>query len=161
MTTIVASEEWPATLSAIGTAAAVQGVTVSADLPGIVERIVVRVRHSAVTKGDVLALLDTRQERAQLAAREAQRELARVNLERMQGLLGERRRLAGGVRSRRPRDFQQSEARVGEIRADDRAQDDPRAVLRRARHPRRSISVSTSPAAATARRAAVARARST
>ena len=40
VTTIVAQrEEWPATLSAIGTVAAVQGVTVSADLPGIVDRI--------------------------------------------------------------------------------------------------------------------------
>ena len=40
VTTIVAEqEEWPATLSAIGTVAAVQGVTVSADLPGTVERI--------------------------------------------------------------------------------------------------------------------------
>src|ERR671914_727005 len=40
VTTIVAQREnWPATLSAIGTIAAVQGVTVSADLPGIVARI--------------------------------------------------------------------------------------------------------------------------
>ena len=40
VTTIVAQqEEWPATLSAIGTMAAVQGVTVSADLPGTVDRI--------------------------------------------------------------------------------------------------------------------------
>ena len=40
VTTIVARrEEWPATISAIGTIAAVQGVTVSADLPGIVDRI--------------------------------------------------------------------------------------------------------------------------
>ena len=40
VTTIVAQQEkWPATLSAIGTMAAVQGVTVSADLPGIVDRI--------------------------------------------------------------------------------------------------------------------------
>ena len=40
VTTIVAAEEeWPATLTAIGTVAAVQGVTVSADLPGTVERI--------------------------------------------------------------------------------------------------------------------------
>jgi len=36
VTTIVAHEEsWPASLNAIGTVAAVQGVTVSADLPGI------------------------------------------------------------------------------------------------------------------------------
>src|SRR5687768_9699466 len=32
-------EEWPATLSAIGTVAAARGVTVSADLPGVVEHI--------------------------------------------------------------------------------------------------------------------------
>src|SRR5258708_14269610 len=40
VTTIVAQEEvWPATLTAIGTMAAVQGVTVSADLPGTVDRV--------------------------------------------------------------------------------------------------------------------------
>ena len=40
VTTIVAKQEkWPATLNVIGTAAAVQGVTVSADLPGTVARI--------------------------------------------------------------------------------------------------------------------------
>ena len=38
VTTIVArSEEWPETLSAIGTVAAVQGVVVGADLPGVVD----------------------------------------------------------------------------------------------------------------------------
>ena len=40
VTTMVASEEaWPSTLGAIGSVVAVQGVTVSADLPGIVEKI--------------------------------------------------------------------------------------------------------------------------
>src|SRR5687767_3260390 len=40
VTTVVAAEEtWPATLDAIGTMAAVQGVTVSADLAGTVDRI--------------------------------------------------------------------------------------------------------------------------
>ena len=40
VTTIVAKREtWPATLNVIGTMAAVQGVTVSADLPGTVEHI--------------------------------------------------------------------------------------------------------------------------
>ena len=40
VTTIVAQQEqWPSTHSAIGTVAAVQGVTVSADLPGTVDRI--------------------------------------------------------------------------------------------------------------------------
>src|ERR1043166_8960969 len=90
VTTIVAQqEEWPSTLNAIGTVAAVQGVTVSADLPGTVERIGFDSGRT-VREGEVLALLDTRQEQAQLAAAEAQRELTRLNFDRMQGLLNER-----------------------------------------------------------------------
>src|SRR5262245_49346021 len=69
-TVSAAQEEWPAAFSAIGTAAPVQGVTVSADLPGTVERIAFQSGMS-VQAGDVLATLDTRQERAQLAAAEA------------------------------------------------------------------------------------------
>src|SRR5947199_6928578 len=62
VTTIVVREEkWAATLNAIGTAAAVRGVAVSADLPGTVERIAFDSGHP-VREGEVLALLDTRQE---------------------------------------------------------------------------------------------------
>src|SRR5207302_8538281 len=90
VTTIVAQQEdWAATLSAIGTIAAVQGVTVSADLPGTVDRIGFE-SGRVVREGEVLALLDTRQEQAQLAAADAQRELARLSFDRMQGLLDER-----------------------------------------------------------------------
>ena len=75
VTTIVAlQEEWPATLSAIGTLAPVQGVTVSADLPGIVERVQFE-SGQAVRAGQVLAVLDTRQEQAQLAVRVRERRL--------------------------------------------------------------------------------------
>src|SRR5512144_3355045 len=57
VTTVVARQErWPATLSAIGTVAAVRGVTVSADLPGIVQRIAFE-SGQAVRVGDVLAVL--------------------------------------------------------------------------------------------------------
>jgi membrane fusion protein (multidrug efflux system) len=87
VTTVRASQEnWPATLNEIGTVAAVQGVTVSADLPGIVDRITFDSGQS-VREGEVLVELDTRQERAQLAAAEAQRDLARVNFARLQGLV--------------------------------------------------------------------------
>ena len=116
VTTIVTRQErWPATLTAIGTMAAVQGVTVSADLPGVVERIEFD-SGKPVRQGEVLALLDTRQEQAQLAAIEAQRDLARLNFDRMQGLLNER------IVSRAEFDsataeHRQMEARVGEIRA--------------------------------------------
>src|SRR5213594_1067558 len=116
VTTIVArQEDWPATLSAIGTVAAVQGVTVSADLPGTVERIAFDSGKS-VRQGDVLALLDTRQEQAQLAAADAQRDLARVNFDRMQGLLNERV-ISQAEFDRAIAEQRQAEARVGEIRA--------------------------------------------
>src|SRR6266403_4926130 len=116
VTTIVAQREnWPSTLNIIGTAEAIQGVTVSADLPGSVAKINFD-SGKAVHAGDVLVELDTRQERAQLAALEAQRDLARVNFDRMQKLVN------GGVISRMEYDqatAQQraTEANVAEIRA--------------------------------------------
>jgi membrane fusion protein, multidrug efflux system len=116
VTTIVTKqEEWASTLSAIGTVAAVQGVTVSADLPGTVERIAFDSGRWA-REGEVLALLDTRQEQAQLAAAEAQRELARLNFDRMQGLLNERV-ISRAEFDRATAEQRQTEARVGEIRA--------------------------------------------
>ncbi|HEY5617303.1 MAG TPA: efflux RND transporter periplasmic adaptor subunit [Vicinamibacterales bacterium] len=116
VTTIVAQQEaWPATLSAIGTMAAVQGVTVSADLPGTVARILFD-SGQAVNAGDTLALLDTRQEEAQLAAIDAQRELARLTFERMQGLLDERV-ISRAEFDRATAEYRQADAQVGEIRA--------------------------------------------
>ena len=116
VTTIVAQqEEWPATLNVIGTMAAVQGVAVSADLPGSVERILFE-SGQAVSAGQVLALLDTRQEQAQLAALEAQRELARVTFDRMEGLLAERV-ISQAEFDRATAELRQTDARVGEIRA--------------------------------------------
>jgi membrane fusion protein (multidrug efflux system) len=116
VTTIVAQqEEWRDAFNAIGSAAAVQGVIVSADLAGTVDRVAFD-SGKAVRQGEVLVELDTRQERAQLAAAEAQRDLARVNFDRMQGLLKD------NVISRAEFDAataenKQTEARVGEIRA--------------------------------------------
>jgi len=116
VTTIVAGrEQWPATLSAIGTVTAVQGVTVSADLPGIVDRITFD-SGRRVEAGDVLVELDARQERAQLAAVEAQRDLARLNLERMRGLV-QQGIVAQAEYDRAAAEQKQAEARVGEIRA--------------------------------------------
>ena len=115
MTTIVAAqEEWPAALSAIGTMAAVQGVTVSADLPGI-ERIAFE-SGRAVREGEVRAELDTRQERAQVAAIEAQRELARLNYERMKGLLSDRV-VSQAEFDRAMAEEKQTTAQVGETQA--------------------------------------------
>jgi membrane fusion protein, multidrug efflux system len=116
VTTVVATqEEWPAALTAIGTVAAVQGVTVSADLPGTVDRILFE-SGQAVRQGQVLAVQDTRQEQAQLSALEAQRALAQVTFNRMQGLLNERV-ISQAELDRATADFRQTDARVDEIRA--------------------------------------------
>ncbi len=116
VTTVVAtSESWPSTMNVIGTAAAIQGVTVSADLPGTVDKINFE-SGKQVQKGDVLIELDTRQERAQLAAMEAQRDLAKINFGRTQELVTQ------GVIAKNEFDnvtAQQkaTEAQVGEIQA--------------------------------------------
>jgi membrane fusion protein (multidrug efflux system) len=116
VTTVVARQErWPATLAAIGTVRAVRGVTLSADLPGVVDEIAFD-SGRPVREGEVLVRLDTRQERAQLAAAEAQRELARVNLERVQGLVAQGI-VAQAELDRASAEHKQAEARVGEIRA--------------------------------------------
>jgi membrane fusion protein, multidrug efflux system len=116
VTTIVAQrEEWPATISSIGTVAAVQGVTVSADLPGIVDRIGFD-SGKPVKEGDVLVQLDTRQEQAQLAAAEAQLELSRLTFQRMQGLV-EQDAVSRAEYDTAAAAFKQAEARIREIHA--------------------------------------------
>src|SRR5512143_1252346 len=116
VTTIRArAEEWPSTLDAIGTVAAVHGVTVSADLPGVGEAIAFDSGRT-VPAGAVLVRLDSRQEQAQLAAAEAQRELARLNLDRSRGLV-EQGIVATADNDRVEAEYKQAVARVGEIRA--------------------------------------------
>jgi len=116
VTTIAARHErWPATLGAIGTVHAVRGVTVSADLPGVVEAITFESGRS-VREGEVLVRLDARQERAQLLAAEAQRDLAKLSLDRVRGLVGQGI-LAEAELDRVMAEHRQAEARVGEIRA--------------------------------------------
>src|SRR6266545_8176643 len=116
VTTVVAQvEHWASSLSAIGSVTAVHGVTVSADLPGIVESIDFESGHG-VHAGDVLVRLDTSQERAQLAAAEAQRELTRLNLERAHQLL-DKQVIAQAEYDRIAAEAKQAEAGAGEIRA--------------------------------------------
>ena len=116
VTTIVArGEEWAATLGSVGTVTAVHGVMVSADLPGIVERIEFD-SGKRVEKGDVLVTLDTRQERAQLAAAQARQELARLNLDRSRRLL-EKGVVAQAEFDQAEAEAKQAEAQVGEIQA--------------------------------------------
>jgi len=116
VTTVVARKQtWPSTFTVVGTAEAIRGVTVSADLPGTVDKIHFE-SGQWVHEGDVLVELDTRQERAQLANVEAQRDLAQINYGRLEQLVKE------GVTAKSEYDTatanqKATAAQVGEIRA--------------------------------------------
>ncbi len=116
ITTVIAKQTtWPSTLDVVGTVAAVHGVTVSADLPGTVDKIHFE-SGQFVQQGQILVELDTRQERAQLASMQAAQELAKVQYARSQKLVTE------GVISRVDydkaiADQKQSEANTAEIKA--------------------------------------------
>ncbi|HET6350036.1 MAG TPA: efflux RND transporter periplasmic adaptor subunit [Candidatus Krumholzibacteria bacterium] len=116
VTTVVASEsEWAGILQAIGTVAAVQGVTVSADLPGVVASIEFESgRH--VHKGDVLVRLDTSQERAQLSSAIARRDLAKLDLARVTELR-EKNANSQADLDRAAAEAKQADAAVAELQA--------------------------------------------
>jgi membrane fusion protein (multidrug efflux system) len=116
VTTLVAQEaQFPSTLKAIGSVAPARGVTVSADLPGIVSEISFE-SGTAVRAGALLVRLDTRQEQAQLAAAEAALELARLNRDRAADLLP-KGIIAPADHDRAVAEHKQADGRVGEIRA--------------------------------------------
>lgn len=88
-TEIAKQTSWQPTLDTIGSVVAINGVTVSTDLAGIVSQIAFQ-SGAKVHAGDLLVHLDTSQEEAQLHQAEAQRDLAQVNLKRNTGLLASR-----------------------------------------------------------------------
>jgi membrane fusion protein, multidrug efflux system len=87
-TAIAHEEKWQDTLSAVGSITAVQGVMMTAEIPGTVREIAFE-SGAVVAKGDLLVKLDTSSEEAQLRSLEAQADLARTNLVRIQSLRSE------------------------------------------------------------------------
>src|SRR5258708_31959323 len=81
----VREEKWQSTLTAIASVTAIQGVTVSPEITGLVTELDFE-SGAVVSKGDILARLDTSSEEAQLRALEAQLALSRLNLERTRKL---------------------------------------------------------------------------
>lgn len=77
---------WKPSVRAIGELEASQGVLVSGESPGIIETIHFQ-SGKLVNKGDLLVTLNTEVERADLAAAEANLELAEVNLRRTRRLV--------------------------------------------------------------------------
>ncbi len=81
----VEEARWESTRAGIGTLVAVRGVTLGAELPGVVREIKFE-SGAAVKRGAILVKLDTSTEEAQLAAAVAEASLARLNLERARDL---------------------------------------------------------------------------
>lgn len=116
VTTVVAqSAQWSASLDAVGSVAPVQGVLLSADLAGVVDKINFR-SGAHVRAGQVLVTLDARQERAQLASAEARRDLAKVNLDRARSLY-ETKAIAQSDLDLAMANFKTAEAAVAEVQA--------------------------------------------
>ena len=116
MTTVVAQQvEWSNTLDAVGSIAPVQGVTLSADLPGVVAKVAFN-SGAHVPEGQVLVQLDTRQEQAQLASAQAQLDLAKVNLDRAQKLF-DQKAIAQSDFDLANAQYKSAEAAVGQAQA--------------------------------------------
>ncbi len=81
------ADTWEEIIPAIGTVTSVKGVTVSNDAPGVVSAINFE-SGANVVAGQVLVVLDTSVERAQLASAQARRELATINEGRTRSLVG-------------------------------------------------------------------------
>lgn len=86
VSSIKAPEEvWQRRIHAVGSFAAVQGVTITNELDGLVVAIPFEA-GAPVKKGDLLVQLDLSTEQAQLASAEAAADLSQINLQRAQGL---------------------------------------------------------------------------
>src|SRR5262245_50687078 len=114
-TTVAAEAEWEGTMHAIGTVTAVNGVTLAADLPGIVSSIDFE-SGRMVKKGEVLVRLDTRMEHAQLSAAIARRDLAKLDFERVSRLREQNANSQADL-DRAAAEAKQAEAAVAELQA--------------------------------------------
>jgi membrane fusion protein (multidrug efflux system) len=84
-TAVVQQDSWQPTLNAVGSVVAVQGVTVSAEVAGMVKRIAFD-SGATVRAGELLVELDDAVEQAQLRSAIASAELAQLNLKRVRDL---------------------------------------------------------------------------
>ena len=84
----VISSQWQPFIGAVGSLAAVQGVTVSAELDGKIVQVAFEA-GSTVKAGDPLISQDTTVEQAQLRSAESATALAKINLDRSTALLAQ------------------------------------------------------------------------
>lgn len=84
-TAVAREEKWQESIPAVGSISAVQGVRLTAEIPGTVAEITFE-SGAVVAKGDLLLRLDVSTEEAQLRALEAQVEYSHTSLARYQSL---------------------------------------------------------------------------
>jgi len=87
--TVARTEKWQATINAVGSVTAAQGVNVTTELSGIVTELAFE-SGALVAKGDLLLRLDTTTEEAQLRSLEATAALTKLNVERNRALFAEK-----------------------------------------------------------------------
>ena len=114
-TTMAARSEWQPTMDAIGSVSAINGVTVSTDLAGLVDKIAFT-SGTSVKVGDLLVHLNTDQEQAQLDQAEAQLDLAVLTLTRDKELLA-RRSIAQSDYDAAEATYRQDKAQVEQFKA--------------------------------------------
>lgn len=86
---VVKAEKWSDTLPTVGSISAVQGVKITAEIPGTVSHIAFE-SGATVAQGDLLVSMDVSAEEAQLRALEAQTQLAQTSLTRVKSLREEK-----------------------------------------------------------------------
>jgi len=111
----VESTEWQTTRAAIGSLVAVRGVTLGAEVPGIVREISFE-SGSSVKRGTSLVKLDSSAEEAELEAASADASLARLTLERTKKLREKQANAAADLDSAEARAAQTS-ATVANLKA--------------------------------------------
>jgi membrane fusion protein (multidrug efflux system) len=114
-TVVVKGETWQPVISAVGSLKAVNSVTVSPDLAGIVAEIAFE-SGTAVKKGDLLVKLDSQQEEAQLRSAEARLSFARADVERKRELVA-KKTIADSDWDTAQSQLQQAQALVEEMKA--------------------------------------------
>lgn len=116
VTTVEAVRDtWESLLTSVGSLEAVQGVMVTAELPGKVVRITFK-PGSMVAAGDILVYQDTTTETAQLRAAEASLTLARIDLDRKSVLLS-KNTISQAEYDNANAQYKQAEAQVDNIRS--------------------------------------------
>jgi membrane fusion protein (multidrug efflux system) len=114
-TDVAKPSQWQPTLESVGTVTAVNGVTVSTDLAGIVRQIAFE-SGNKVREGDLLVHLDTTQEEAQLHSAEAQRDYAAITLKRNKDLV-EKHAISQSDYDNSDAAFRQNQASVDQFKA--------------------------------------------